>query len=406
LNRAGLVAVAGGNTIREAMITPNRALPCFVVLAIAGGCGDGDDAGRPGVRPGARPVSAVVRHDFGMLRHGAVGRADLKIPLPAVSAPLIPIGFMRDCTCARHQFVLVDRETGEERIATEQPFSEFAVREGEDLILRLELHTLDKEAADHPRASVRGRVVLQEDDEAHRRHDVPVLFEFGIDCPLSVEPFAHLDMGDWPRTVAYRQTFRVRGDDGPVTLSDVRCLETDPSAPQRLREVRDCDVSIEVDGDETRLRLEFRADEDRLEGPFAFAVLARTDLPDGYSLRLPVSGKLVGAIEVSPPGRFSFGRIDLEQPTTRILVITDHDPERNPEFVVLGIVGHDGADMSKHFAMELSEIPGQPRSQHMELRYVGGLAGERSFRGVVQLGKERGGEELISIPFFGFRRAP
>ena len=122
-------------------------------------------------------------------------------------------------------------------------------------------------------------------------------------------------------------------------------------------------------------------------------------------MRPPRPRTNVGAIEISPPGRFSFGRIDLERAHTQNLVITDHDPERNPAFVVLGIVDPSGSDLSAHFEIALSKIRGRPRSQQMEFRYTGGLARERSFRGLLKLGKEHGGEELVSIPFFGFRRA-
>lgn len=382
------------------MVSPMRMLAA-AILVVAAGCGDRQTP-TPSPAPGAqRPY---VEHDFGMIPHGESRTAELEVPLPESGGPWVPVGFQRSCTCARHEFLVVGPD-GSERVVAGIGLASpaDAVPAGGSLRIRLTLDTLEKEAADLEPIWTPGQIVLQQASTPPQREFVPIRFRFGIEAPLRLVPFAHIDVGDVPRPVRYRQEIEIHQKDRPVQLGEPKCLEAAPNGG--LREVRDLRTTL-TPGDDGRswiLAIDLKADEDRTDGPFSFEIVMTTDLPGNYVLRVPVSGAIVPALQVSPPGWISFGPFPFDQPRECAVMVTDHDPERAPGFHVVGIVDNNGADLSEHFRARLEPVEEHVRSRTLHLEYLGGIEA-RTFRGEVLLAKEPDGHPILRIAFAGFDR--
>jgi len=381
-------------------------LALFTGLAL--GCGGNDQTSAPtddfSGKLSQRWSKSVVSYDFGTIEHGQVGHADVEIPLPSDLGPMIPLGFLRNCSCARHEFVIVGTN-GKERIANERPDSVNAVQNGEKLVLRLSLHTSDLEAEDLARNMVRGHVVLQEDADSYRRELVPVQFSYAIETPIQVKPFAHLDLGDIARSARYHQTFELHSRRGAMRMGTPHCIEPEPGAPDHWRECTDLHAELTSGGDLYLLRISFAASAERSEGPMMMAVVIETDLPNAYEFRLPVSGKLVPDIQLSPPGKFFFGTVDFTKPSKQYMVSTDHHPDRTLDLVVQGIVDAAGKDISEHFDLHISPVPDDSRSQQLSLTYDGAIEPvQRRFTGTVYLGTGDDHDPVINLEIVAFHR--
>lgn len=348
----------------------------------------------------AEPVA--VTHDFGTIPHGEERTVVLDLPLPGDDGPWIPLAFQRSCTCAKHRFLVVGPDGGDRIVhGVGLPDADDAVPDGGKLRMQLTIDTLDKEAADLEPVWTAGAVVLQKVGSSGIRRTIPLRFRFGIDSPVTVTPVAHLDVGDVPRPIRFRQDLEIRGDDGPLELQRPRVLEPAPGGG--LREATDVHASVTEHEGHWRLSVIVEPAESRPDGPFKVDVLVPTDPEGDYVLRLPVSGAVVPALQVSPPGWIPFGPFPFDQPRTGTVLITDHDTERQPTFHVVGIVDKDGADLSDHFEAGLTPVAEDVRCHSLELRYRGTLE-TRSFRGEVLLAKEPDGEPILRIPFAGFAR--
>ncbi len=389
-----------------------RALPTHLLaslILLASGCsGDSaDEASDSGFtsKLSQRHSPIIVDHKFGAIPHGQSVEADLLIPMPEDLGPMIPLGFQRNCSCARHQFVIV-AEDGRERIANERPEPRFAVREGEKLYLRLSLHTAELEAQDLEPSIVRGEVILQEEAQLARRVWVTVKFEYAVESPVLVKPSAHLDLGEIARSASYRQMFELRGRAGKTTFGQPRCLEPDPMHPDEWRISSDLKATIEHHEDHSILYVSFQPSPERPEGPMRMSIDIETDLPDDYLFRLPVSGNVISDIQLSPPGKFFFGTIDFTKPAKQFMVITDHRPNRQTEFVEHGIVDASGRDISEHFKLRIEGVPDRSNSQQLSLEYDGKLELARSrFSGTVYLARRDQPGEAIPVEILGFHKA-
>jgi hypothetical protein len=352
----------------------------------------------------AVPGGFAAEHDFGLIPHGSERTADLPITLPATGGPWIPVGFLRSCSCAQHRFVVVAAD-GSERLVDGigAPDPAAAVPDGGALRLRLTIRTGEKEVADLEPMWTPGQVVLQEVGQAPRREFVPLRFRYGIDAPFSLTPFAHIDLGEVPRPIRFAQAIEIRADrDGAgVELAAPRCVESRDG--QTLVEARDVRASLVRQGEVEILEVTFEAGPDRPDGPFALQVLIPTDLDGGYELRIPVSGSVVPATRIAPPGWIAFGAFPFDQEREAAVMVTDHDPAHRADLHVVGVVDTTGRDQRAHFTARVEPVAERPRSRTVHLRYDGRLE-ERSFRGEVLLAREPGGEPVLRIEYAGFDR--
>ncbi len=377
--------------------------------------------------PGQPPADApapVVSVDFGILPHGAIVSRDLVIPVPRDGGAWFPVGFQRACTCADHEFVAIDG-SGHERAIDGRPDAAQAIRDDERLLLRLTIDTNAKEPADLAPVPTPGQVVLRDLRGPVRQHFQRVSFTFGIDAPIAVRPYAHLDVGEVPRKLRYQQTLELVPDAKGVEFGDVHVVEPTASGEQPAPDVS---AELEPDGAKTLLHVTVEPTALRPVGPFAVEIDIDTNVPlpappharnggEGptvpahYVLRIPVSGRVAPEIELSPPERFAMGKIDVGAPYEERLVVTDHDLSRSPEFVVVGIVDSDGRDVRDHFSLQIDPLASNPRASVLTLRYDGGLgladdgrSPRKWLRGRVQLAKTPDSPVLLEIEFSAFAR--
>ena len=372
-----------------------------LALLLAASCGRAPDAAdleSPTPNPGF-----VAEHEFGLIPHGARRSAELPIPVPEHGGPWIPVGFLRACSCAQHEYV-VEAADGSTRIVAGNGLVDpaDAVPAGGALRLRLTIDTREKEAADLDLSWTPGQVVLQEAGDSRRRELIPVRFSYGIEARIEVLHFAHLDLGDLPRGQRYAQKLELRPRAGlRVEFGEPRCVE---AAAGALRPAADIEARLTPRASGAiALEVSIVPDAERIDGPFAAEVLIATDLPDDYVLRVPLSGTIVPTLRVAAPGFLSFGAIPFDEPREIHVLVTDHDTSRPADFHVVGIVDPQGADLTERFSARVAPVAEQPRSRSVHLRYLGG-AEARSFRGEVLLAREPDGPSSLRIRFSGFDR--
>ncbi len=389
-------------------------LATLAALSVLSACGDSNTAQNAGTDPsGTAPqkgqgtddfktASTVLKHNFGTLAHGSSAQHDFKIPMDRRHGDLVPVLFQVPCACASSKFVIVG-EDGSERIATGQPTPQYAVKKGEKLILRVTLDTSQREAHDEAETGISGVMVLQTANPPHRRRNQSIQFRFGIDSPVDIRPYAHLDIKQIPRSRTFNQTFELHYDDPKTEFGDVRCIESS-SVPGLPKTAPDLTARIEQEKDHSLLHISFKAAPERQLGAFMIQVKIDTNLSSGYVLRLPVSGTLIGDIQLSPPGVFSYGQHPLDQKKKVFLNITDFDKSHSADFVVSSLVDTHGVDISSHFAVQFEPIPTKPRSRRIQLTYLGTLADRSSIRGKLNLSKRRGAPHIQSIDITAFNR--
>ncbi|MGA0061235.1 MAG: hypothetical protein ACO3RU_16800 [Planctomycetota bacterium] len=385
------------------MSAPARWKRSAVLAVLLGACGPHPDAGTNHGSTASTPSDFAVEHDFGPIAHGDDATADLRIPVPSTGGPWVPMGFIRSCTCAQHEFLLEEPD-GHTRAVTRLGIADpaFAVPADGALILRLTIRTAEKEVADLAPTWTPAQVVLQSTAAGSSRATIPLRFRFGIEAPYRLRPFAHLDLGEVPRPVRFEQSVEIRARDGtaPSGLGTPRCVETLDGVT--MREARDFEVRLSTEPDCALLSVALRAGEDRQDGPFSLEVLIPTS-DSSYTIRVPVSGTLVPGLRVAPPGWIAFGAFPFDAEREAAVMVTDHDPLLPADFHVVGIEGQDGRDLREHFDARVESVASNVRSRTVHLRYRGNFA-ERSFRGRVLLARAPAGPACLTIDFAGFDR--
>src|SRR5690606_34929287 len=107
-----------GAAVRRTALVPGfaaRTMPPMIdarltVLAalLAASCGRAPDAAPTAAGPDSPAPNPgfVAEHEFGLIPHGVSHTAELPIPVPEHGGPWIPVGFLRACSCAQHEYVL------------------------------------------------------------------------------------------------------------------------------------------------------------------------------------------------------------------------------------------------------------------------------------------------------------
>lgn len=335
-------------------------------------------------------VRQPIHHDFGMIPHGEVASVRLPIDFPQDRGPMVPLAFRGNCSCAAWSFVAIGKD-GQERVSYGRVDLEHAVFPGEQLFLKLSLDTNRKEALEQKPVTNGGDVLLVDVGEKHERVAIPITFTFGIDTPVRVAPFAHVDFGALPMAKRFPITLELRAKPGQ-NVKFVSASVADPRVQAGLRQ----------DGDVTCLDIKVVPDRGLGQGPLQTTINVRTDLPNGYVVPIPVSGQFVDDIEIKPMERIAFGRLDLDQPADGFVILTDHDDRRPAEFEVRSIQSIVGEGLSDHFVATLEPIDGAARSFRLNLRYKGTFRGGRTFRGSIEIGKPGLAGSVAKIEFVGF----
>ncbi|MGA1607474.1 MAG: hypothetical protein ACO4CT_10840 [Planctomycetota bacterium] len=172
------------------MSAPARWKRSAVLAVLLGACGPHPDPGTNHGSTASTPSDFAVEHDFGPIAHGDDATADLRIPVPSTGGPWVPMGFIRSCTCAQHEFLLEEPD-GHTRAVTRLGIADpaFAVPADGALILRLTIRTAEKEVADLAPTWTPAQVVLQSTAAGSSRATIPLRFRFGIEAPYRLRPF-------------------------------------------------------------------------------------------------------------------------------------------------------------------------------------------------------------------------
>ena len=378
--------------------------PELVLLALAlAACSPEPAPTPPPVGGAGAPSGFRVEHDFGTIAHGSEVTTDLRIPVPDGAGPWIPMGFIRSCTCAQHEFLLVAANGSTRavpRLGVADP--EQAVPVDGGLLLRLTIRTAEKEVTDLAPTWTPAQVVFQSTAPGSPRATIPIRFRFGIGAPYALRPFAHLDLGEVPRPIRFEQSLEIRARDGAraTGLGTPQCYETRDGAT--IQVARDVEVRLDEETDCHVLSVALRAEADRPDGPFSFEVLIPT-ADETYAIRVPVSGTIVPGLRIAPPGWIAFGAFPFDTEREAAVMVTDHDPAQPADFHVVGIEDADGEDARKHFEARVETVTSNVRSRTIHLRYLGNI-GERSFRGRVLLARTPDGPACLTVDFAGFDR--
>jgi hypothetical protein len=374
-----------------------RAAICLT-LAILGiaGCGQ-EPADVPA--PAVPDFEPTIDHDFGIVPHGETREARLAIPLPA-GGPWTPLTLQRSCTCVRARFA-IEAVDGSMRHSSGdgRPDPTGAVKDGERLFLELTLDTREKEVADLAPNWTPAQVVLTGPNLT--QGFVRIRFQFGIEAPVRLSPTAQFALGELPRPVRYRQQMEIHRRGKSITFGTPTVVEA--NAEGLLTNPSDVFVSLDGTAEPAILEVAVKPDELRPLGAMRCEIRIPTDLPDGYVIHVPVSGQVIDAVHVEPPGVYSFGRIDFAEPREMRLRVVDHDPTRSPDFVLVGVIGDDGRDLGEHFKVAVEPLSGRPRERIIALSYRGTLR-DTSFRGTVELAKAADQPPILRIPFSAYAR--
>lgn len=344
-------------------------LGCCLLAA----CGPADPPAKPGVLP-------VLSHDYGTVPHGQAREHDFVVDLLGTLGPgWIAQGTQLDCSCARSRLAILDADGTVHPVARAHPAP--LLQDGQKLIVTVLLDTAFKEAVDLKPVNSQGSIVLQRADSmyASDRKMWPMRLRFAIDAPVRLKPFAVLDFERVPVSVPRKLTTVLLSDipNQPIAFGPASCA--DPRVQLQLLERED----------KTLLETKFVPTEQT--GSFRSLVTIDTDLPSGYQVKIPVVGKVVPDLEVSPIAKISLlTDLTRAQPETaaasQYVQVTDHDKSRPAGFVVAQVVDGSGADASDSFAVRFEPLDGDERTHRMYVRYTGGQAGE--FRGEIVLAKD------------------
>ncbi|MBL8750581.1 MAG: hypothetical protein JNK78_15585 [Planctomycetes bacterium] len=347
-------------------------------------CSDAAPTPRPSALPsapqdGTAPVLEALEHDYGTIPHPESRSHDFVVDVQRLGVRCIPLRTHLDCSCGRAEMLLRSKD-GHERIVDGSPNPDNAPGPGESLVVRVTIDTVTKEAVDLPAVTSHGQVVLQpiEATASVRRIQWPLVLRYGIDVPVDVHPFTALDFGKVPMCTAPELQTAIRGDRAHAAWKFPSVASSDPAI----------EASLTPEDGGVRLHVRCRPGE---PGNHRCLVSVATDDASGYRVNFPVTWKVVPDIEANPMAKISFRadpthEQDEASAVGQFVVVTDHDARRPAEFVVSRIVDDAGNDASKHFAVRIEAVPGQPRQTRVTARYLGGLTD--GFRGTVVLAKD------------------
>jgi hypothetical protein len=340
-----------------------RTVLLLLPLFVGPGC---RDDGPPAGAPTPPAASLTLEHDFGVIPHGERRAHEIPLDLQRLGGGFVPLRVHLDCSCG-HADLRLRGADGKERFVDGAGTAVSLPAAGESLLLRIEIDTARKEAADLKPTQSRGFVMLQalDDPTGSSRVQWPLVVRFGVDAPVELRPLATLDFG---RVAASTRGFlatTLRGDErhrdasfGPATASDPRLA-----------------LEFVKDGEHWLLRANVEP------GPFGnhrAQVVVATSIP-GYQLTLDAVWKSIPDLEAVPLDKLSFRAVlDREQTeaeaTGQFVIVVDHDARRPVEFTVRQLVDGEGRDLRRHFAVRFEPMPDSPRRQRMHVRYLGGLA--------------------------------
>lgn len=332
-----------------------------------------------------RKARLILDHDFGIVPHGEQREHEFELDLSQLGAPHVPLRVHLECSCGK-AVIRLRKPDGTERDIDGTGYPRNLPEADEQAIMRITLNTRKKEAVDLPSAVSRGYILLQplDDTTGMARIRWAFLVRFGIDAPVVLQPFAALDFGSVAQSMTGKVLTTLRGD------------ANHPNVKFTSVESKDLDIETTLEPDGDRVVLRATCTPGQL-GNHRSLVLVRTDIPD-YTVALNVFWKVVPDLEASPINKISISaHINKEQPERMMklqsVLVTDHNRDRSPEFVLARIVGNDGRDVTSLFAITLTPVPTKERQQRMEVRYLGGLLNGKppgpnySFRGKIVLTK-------------------
>lgn len=360
------------------------------------GTGGGQGAPMISAKAGSKQKARLILdHDFGVVPHGEKREHDFELDLSQLGEPHVPLRVHLECSCGK-AVIKLRKADGTERPIDGSGYERNLPREREKAIMRITLDTRKKEAADLEGAVSRGYILLQplSDTTGMARIRWSFLVRFGIDAPVELHPFSSLDFGSVAESMVGNVLTTLRGD---AKHPDVEFTSVESSDP-------DIVATLEPAEDHVVLRARCTPGE---PGNHRALLLVKTDLPD-YSFGIEVAWKVVPDLEASPLNKISISaRLDEEQPERMRLMqsvlVTDHNRNRSPEFVVRHIVGEDGRDVTKLFDVTVTPVPGKERQRRLGIRYLGGLLDGQStppnysFRGKIVLTK-KGAEPTAMAP--------
>ena len=349
-----------------------------------------EDDSTPTAQPG-RATAAPLSHDYGVIPHGQTRTHTFELNGPEVQPGMFPAGFRASCSCSSARFWIRSSDGKKRNLEGLRPELK-TLQRGETLLLELTLDTRLKEAVDLDPVTIRGAAVVRSAVDSNAEVALPIVFHYAIDAPVAVLPHAHVDFGQLPVSRVFSITLGLQPDPelGPVTFGPVSA--SDPRVTAKLRE----------EEGETVLDVGFDPGPNAQPSTVQALLSVTTSVPD-YTLPIPVSGQLISDVVVEPMDRVSFRVLPVGERAEVFVLVTDHDRQRPPEFVVESIVDHGGHSLADHFEVDLEPVEGQPRTTRVVLRYLGTLS-PPGFRGVLRLGKPGGVGPRSEITFVGFHK--
>lgn len=344
------------------------AAPLLLLVACSG---DGNAPSAPPT-PNQDPTRSqkpplLLEHDFGVIPHGEKRVHEWPLDLSKLPEASVPLRVHISCSCG-HADLRLRKADGSERFVDTSALPRNLPQDDEQLFLHVEIDTTDREALDIPHTKSDGYVVLQplSDDTGSNRFQWPFSVRFGVDSPVTLTPFAAIDFA----SVALSQTPELltglAGDERHPGVTFGAVTSTDPAIT----------AGLESKDGLTVLRVRCRPGE---PGNQRAALSIATSLP-GYTLRVPVTWKVVPDLQATPMRKVSATAplaatqtVDEANRRGQFVLVTDHDTRRAAEFAVHKIVGDDGRDLAPHFRVHFQPIPEQPRQHRMLVCYQGGL---------------------------------
>lgn len=329
--------------------------------------------------PAAGKPPLLLEHDFGVIPHGERRVHEWPLDLSKLPEPSVPLRVHISCSCG-HADMRLRKADGTERYVDISGLPRNLPQDGETLFLHVEIDTTDREALDIPHTKSDGYVVLQPltDDTGSNRFQWPFSVRFGVDSPVVLTPFAAIDFANVAQSQTPELVTGLAGDERHSGVTFGAVTSTDAAIVANLETKDGAQV----------LRVRCRPGE---FGNHRAALSIATNLP-GYTLRVPVTWKVVPDLQATPMRKVSVSAPlaatqTLEEANHRgqFVLVMDHDVRRSAEFAVHRIVGDDGRDLAPHFRVQFQPIPEQPRQHRLLVCYQGGLT--TGIRGEIVLTK-------------------
>lgn len=335
-------------------------LPAIGLLAAAlalPGCG------HQGPTPPGPVQLPLQSHDFGVIPHGESRSHDFVFDPAQLGKPCVPLRAQFDCSCGR-AVVLLRHQNGNERAVDGAPHSDNLPTRDEQIVVRILIDTVLKEAVDLPPTTVHGYLLLQPSDDRDGTGRIrwPLQVRYGVDSPVELRPFAALDFEAVPFSARPELVVALRGDASHPDVTFGPAESSDPALT----------VTLEPGQGQTLLRA--RCSPTALGNQRAVVRVA-TSLP-GYQVHLGATWKTVPDLEAKPLAKLSF-----HAPTDRgqrpdegqsqFLVLVDHLATGPAEFAVAALVDAEGRDLRPDFTVRFEPAPNH--QQRMFVRTNRGL---------------------------------